>query len=102
LVTGFDGEDGGSGGKDLGVRDEVGGTHVGSNTDVLNDTGYGSHGGDISEGTVKVEVASRGDRRAEGGKSFGQEGKMGGLISGDGRELLRDDGNACETCILEV
>lgn len=56
-MPGFDRQDRASSGQENRVRKEDGTTEVGSDTDVLNDTSSGGHGGDIGERTVELELA---------------------------------------------
>ena len=57
----LDGQDGSSSSEENGVGNEGGTTEVGTDTNVLHNSSGSSHGGNISEGTVELELAV-GDR----------------------------------------
>lgn len=59
LMTGLNGDNGGSCGQEDGVGDEVSCSEVGGDTEILNKTGSGGHNFDALESGIEVELASR-------------------------------------------
>ena len=90
LMTRFDGHDGGSGGEDAGLLDEVRSTEVRANADVLDELREGHHGRDVGEHARKVELALY-RRLTESDDDVLDGGHMHELVPLDDRDLLDDD-----------
>lgn len=68
-MPGLNGQDRASSGQQDGVRDEDSAAKVCGNSNVLDNTSSGSHGGNISEGTIELELAVGDGLSTEGLKS---------------------------------
>jgi len=90
LMTRFDGHDGSGCGEDAGLLDEVRGTEVRADADVLDELGEGHHGRDVGEHARKVVLALHG-RHAEIDDDVLDRGHMHELVLLYDRDLLDDD-----------
>ena len=97
LVARFDGHDGSGRSEDARVLDEVCGTEVRPDTNVLNELGDRHHGRDVHEHARKVEGASRQRRLAKADNEFLDGGHMDGLVDLDDRDLGDGDVGRRET-----
>ena len=118
-MTALNGDNGGSGGQDGGVGNEVCSTEVCTNANLLDETGHGKHGRNIGQNRREVKRARRERLSTERDKGFlryiqspGKEsvytktylndGRVGALVDRDGRELLDGDVRRAESSIREV
>jgi len=89
-------------GKNLGIGDEASSTQEGGDTKVLNDTGCGESGREVTEGVAKVELAPAKRllaKRADGGL---ESLDVVGLINHGVRNLLLEQLCAGEAGICDV
>jgi hypothetical protein len=81
----------------------VGGTDVGGDTDVLDNTSGGEDSGQIGQDRVKVELALRRDKLlAERSERILKNGGVGSLVELDGLELLNEEAGVGETGALHI
>jgi len=89
-------------GKNLGIGDEASSTQEGGDTKVLNDTGCGESGREVTEGVAKVELAPAKRllaKRADGGL---ESLDVVGLINHGVRNLLLEQLCAGEAGVCDV
>jgi hypothetical protein len=100
-VACLDGQDGGCGIEEYGVVEEGRTAEVGSDTDVLYDTGGRSQGRNIDQSRVKLEVALEG-RSTVVGECLLKESSVRGLVLLDCGERLRCELGGREASIGKV
>lgn len=101
-MTGLNGHDGRSSGQEGRVGQKVGGTEVRGNTDVLDQTGRSSHGGNVRQNAGEVELAAWDDLTAQRVDDRLERASVCCLIALDRCELLRREVGVGETSGGEV
>lgn len=98
----LDGQDGTSSSEENGVGNESCTTEVGTDTNVLDNSSGRSHGGNISEGTVELELAVGDWLFTERFQSSLKNDRVGGLVILDRNELFSWDPRVGEPSSDEV
>ena len=101
-MTSFNRQDRSGSVQDVLVLDERRATDVRADTDELDQACSCGHSCNVTENGVEVELAAADGRRARGGKSSLELGRVRRLVALDARKLLDGDLSIGEACSGEV
>jgi len=90
-MTCLDRQDGSCSGEQAGVGEEVGCAKIRCDANILDDAGCGSHGADVGDERVKVELAGGYGLGSEALDGRLEDGGVGGFIGLDCGELFDGD-----------